>query len=101
MLLMGKGRHGPVQMVGITDEIHAVTRLHHLGTIPWQGELSVTDDGENGHRQVREQVCQVPDRRIDNRADLVALHTDKIHPAAAHILDIERTGNTQLVADRG
>ena len=33
MLLMGKGRHGPVQMLGITDEINAVTRLHHLGTI--------------------------------------------------------------------
>ena len=101
MLLMGKGRHGPVQMLGITDEINAVTRLHHLGTIARQGQFAVANNGKDGHRQVRKQIRQMPDGRVDDRADLAALHTDKVHPAAAHILHVERPRDAQLVADGG
>ena len=41
----------------------------------------------------------MPDWGINDWTFSGALHTDKIHPTAAHILDVKGTWHTKLVAD--
>ena len=88
-------------MCRITDEIDTITGRHHFGTVAWQRQFTIADDGKNGHRQIRKQIGQVTDRRVEDRAFIGTLHTDKIHPASTHILDVECARNPDLVADRG
>ncbi len=97
--LVPKGGHGAQQVAAVRDEVDIVTGFQFVFRGGHEA-FSVPLDTNDHDVQVREQVCQLAQGRVEDRCLLVTAHADQSDLAIGQCDRVKGPGNLQPPLDR-
>src|SRR5690606_6193129 len=93
-LLVSEGGKRTFQVLGIGNEIDVVAGSHLVVAVRHDTPLA-TDNADHGDVQVRKQLCQLPQRPVDDRTFAAAAYTHQRDLAVRQRDRLESSGDVQ------